>query len=201
MFPEYFFWQATVLLISDIKISHRMTTHPCSQQASNMTLQHARSKSAASLFSPLGVHFLRLDSWGRNPADHDKAHRNKWNTKTKRKHVHAPVFIRLRTRNIMTKKGLSHARKMAISRSTPSNKWTKTFMFSHWILKASGMLLLTDSRSVTKFYILLTVHLDVILVNDQWYLFHFSTCFVQQVLIIRRTNLCQYIIWYNTLWK
>jgi hypothetical protein len=32
------------------------------------------------------------------------------------------------------------------------------------------------------------------------YLFHASTCFEQQVLIIRRTNLYQYIIWYNTLW-
>jgi hypothetical protein len=32
------------------------------------------------------------------------------------------------------------------------------------------------------------------------YLFHASTCFKQQVLIIRRTNLCQYIIWYNTFW-
>jgi hypothetical protein len=32
------------------------------------------------------------------------------------------------------------------------------------------------------------------------YLFHAFTCFEQQVLIIRRTNLCQYIIWYNTLW-
>jgi hypothetical protein len=31
------------------------------------------------------------------------------------------------------------------------------------------------------------------------YLFHAFTCFKQQVLIIRRTNLCQYIIWYNTL--
>jgi hypothetical protein len=31
------------------------------------------------------------------------------------------------------------------------------------------------------------------------YLFHASTCFEQQVLIIRTTNLCQYIIWYNTL--
>jgi hypothetical protein len=30
------------------------------------------------------------------------------------------------------------------------------------------------------------------------YLFHASTCFEQQVLIIRRTNLCQYIIWYNS---
>ena len=32
------------------------------------------------------------------------------------------------------------------------------------------------------------------------YLFHASTCFDQQVLIIRKTNLYQYIIWYNTLW-
>jgi hypothetical protein len=31
------------------------------------------------------------------------------------------------------------------------------------------------------------------------YLFHASTCFEQQVLIIRRTNLYQYVIWYNTL--
>jgi hypothetical protein len=49
------------------------------------------------------------------------------------------------------------------------------------------------------------LHLDVILVNDQldalfsMYLFHASTCFEQQVLIIRRIKLCQYIIWYNTL--
>jgi hypothetical protein len=47
-----------------------------------------------------------------------------------------------------------------------------------------------------EFYILLTVHLDVILVNDQldalcflMYLFHASTCFEQQVLIIRRAKL------------
>jgi hypothetical protein len=31
------------------------------------------------------------------------------------------------------------------------------------------------------------------------YLFHACTCFEQQVLIIRRANLYQYIIWYNTL--
>jgi hypothetical protein len=31
------------------------------------------------------------------------------------------------------------------------------------------------------------------------YLFHASTCFEQQVIIIRRIKLCQYIIWYNTL--
>jgi hypothetical protein len=31
------------------------------------------------------------------------------------------------------------------------------------------------------------------------YLFHAFTCFEQQVLIIRRTSLYQYIIWYNTL--
>jgi hypothetical protein len=55
------------------------------------------------------------------------------------------------------------------------------------------------------FYILLTVHLDVILVNDQldalfsMYLFHASTCFEQKVLIIRRIKLCHYIIWYNIL--
>ena len=92
------------------------------------------------------------------------------------------------------------------------------------------------------FYILSTVHLDVILVNDQHdALFlnvfistplHVSSnkcsssggpncintspgithsggwrsdgpgrrCFEQQVLIIRRTNLYQYITWHNTLW-
>jgi hypothetical protein len=32
------------------------------------------------------------------------------------------------------------------------------------------------------------------------YLFHASAGFEQLVLIIRRTNLCQYIIWYNTIW-
>jgi hypothetical protein len=31
-------------------------------------------------------------------------------------------------------------------------------------------------------------------------LFHASTCFEQQALIIRKTSLCQYIMWYNTLW-
>ena len=55
------------------------------------------------------------------------------------------------------------------------------------------------------FSILLTVYLDAILVNDQldalfsMYLFHASACFEQQVLIIRRIKLRQYIIWYNTL--
>ena len=45
------------------------------------------------------------------------------------------------------------------------------------------------------FYILLTVHLEVILDNNQLnalflnVLFHASTCFEQQVLIIRRTKL------------
>jgi hypothetical protein len=32
------------------------------------------------------------------------------------------------------------------------------------------------------------------------HLFHASTRFEQQVLIIRRIKLCQYIIWYNTLY-
>jgi hypothetical protein len=36
--------------------------------------------------------------------------------------------------------------------------------------------------------------------NFSMCLFHASTCFEQQVLIIRRANLCQYIIWYNTHW-
>jgi hypothetical protein len=45
----------------------------------------------------------------------------------------------------------------------------------------------------------------LILFNDQldslfsMYLFHASTCFEQQVPIIRRIKLCQYITWYNTL--
>jgi hypothetical protein len=47
------------------------------------------------------------------------------------------------------------------------------------------------------------VHLDVTLVNDQldalfsMHLFRASTCFEQQVLIIRRIKSCQYIIWYK----
>jgi hypothetical protein len=63
----------------------------------------------------------------------------------------------------------------------------------------------TAKINFVTFYILLSVHLDVILVNDQLdalfsvYLLHASTCFEQQVLIIRRIKLCQYIIWYNTL--
>ena len=61
------------------------------------------------------------------------------------------------------------------------------------------------SKNIPEFYILLTVHLDVILVNDQLdalfskYLFHACTCF-EQVIIIRRIKLCQYIFWYNTLY-
>ena len=50
--------------------------------------------------------------------------------------------------------------------------------------------------NMLNFYILLTVHLDVILVNGQFdalflqcIYFNASTCFEQQVLIIRRTNL------------
>jgi hypothetical protein len=52
---------------------------------------------------------------------------------------------------------------------------------------------------------LFTLHIQMILVNDQldalfsMYLFHASTCFEQQVLIIRRIKLCRYIIWCNTL--
>jgi hypothetical protein len=63
----------------------------------------------------------------------------------------------------------------------------------------------SSKRGIQNFRILLTVHLDVILVNDQFdavfsmYVFHASTCFEQQVLIIRRIKLCQCIIWYNTL--
>ena len=61
------------------------------------------------------------------------------------------------------------------------------------------------NKVLSSFYVLLTVHLDVILVNDQLdalfsiYLFHAPTSFEQQVLIIRRIKLCHYIIWYNTL--
>jgi hypothetical protein len=46
----------------------------------------------------------------------------------------------------------------------------------------------------------------LILVNDQldalfsMYLLHASTCFEQQVLIIRRIKFYQYIIWYNTIY-
>jgi hypothetical protein len=54
---------------------------------------------------------------------------------------------------------------------------------------------------------LLTVPLDAILGNDQLdalplnVFIYASTCFEQQVLIIRRARLYWYIIWYNTLWK
>jgi hypothetical protein len=63
----------------------------------------------------------------------------------------------------------------------------------------------TSKQHAQIFYILLTEHLDVILVNYQpdalfsMCLFDASTCFEQQVLIIRRIKLCQYIIRYNTL--
>jgi hypothetical protein len=55
------------------------------------------------------------------------------------------------------------------------------------------------------FYVLLTVHLDVILVNDQLDALFLNVfisrlyMFRTQVLIIRRAKLCLYIIWYNTL--
>src|SRR5215813_5864615 len=61
--------------------------------------------------------------------------------------------------------------------------------------------------TVPFFYVLLTVHLDVILINNQldalfsnvFIYFNASTCFEQQVLIIRRANLYKYTVWYNTL--
>ena len=62
---------------------------------------------------------------------------------------------------------------------------------------------------ITKFDILLTVlHLDVMLVNNQldalfskciYFYFYTSTCFEQQLLIIRRFSRYQYTIWYNIL--
>ena len=65
------------------------------------------------------------------------------------------------------------------------------------------------NRNNSKFYILLTVHLDVMLVNNQpdtlfskciYSYFYTSICFEQQVLIIRRLSLYQYTIWYNIVW-
>jgi hypothetical protein len=56
------------------------------------------------------------------------------------------------------------------------------------------------------FYILLTVHLGVILVNNQLdalfsiYLFHISTCFEQPSAHHQANQLYQYIIWYISLW-
>ena len=67
----------------------------------------------------------------------------------------------------------------------------------------------TDRQEDKMFYIPLTVlHLDVMLVNNQldalfskgiYFYFYASTCFEQQVLIIRRFSLYQYTIWYNIL--
>jgi hypothetical protein len=148
MFPEYLFWQATVFLIPDTKSAIAWQHNRAPSRLQTWRFSTHKVSSLAD-FTSWRFHFLRLDSWGRNPADNDKAHRNKWDTKTKRKHIQAPVFLRLRTRNVMRKKGLSHARKMVISRSTPSNKWTKTFRFSYWISKASGMWFLIDSKTVT----------------------------------------------------
>ena len=56
-----------------------------------------------------------------------------------------------------------------------------------------------------KLYVSLTVHLGVILVNNQLYAFfsiiYFTSLHVSSnpVLIIRRIKLCQYIIWYISL--
>jgi hypothetical protein len=58
---------------------------------------------------------------------------------------------------------------------------------------------------IISFYILLTEHLGVILVNNQldalfsMYLFHFSTCFEQTSAHHQEDQLYQYIIWYITL--
>jgi hypothetical protein len=58
------------------------------------------------------------------------------------------------------------------------------------------------ARLQGELYILLTVHLDSVLVNDQLdalflnVFMYASTCFEQQVLIIRRAKLYYYIIWY-----
>jgi len=56
-------------------------------------------------------------------------------------------------------------------------------------------------------YILLTVHLGTILVNNQFdalfkciYLFHFSTCFEQPSAHHQENQLHQYIIWYVSYW-
>jgi hypothetical protein len=72
-------------------------------------------------------------------------------------------------------------------------------------LRESKVIKQVQQTHEEEYYILLTVHLDVVLVNDQldalfsMYLFHASTCSEQQVPIIRRITLCQYIIWYSTL--
>ena len=56
-----------------------------------------------------------------------------------------------------------------------------------------------------EFYILLTVHLGVIQVNNQldalfsMYLFHFSTCFERPSALHQENQLYQYIIWYISL--
>jgi len=55
------------------------------------------------------------------------------------------------------------------------------------------------------FYILLTVHLGIIPVNNQldalfpMYLFHFSTCFEQPSAHHQENQLYQYMIWYISL--
>jgi hypothetical protein len=88
-----------------------------------------------------------------------------------------------------------------------SYKWVILFRKPNAACSKCQIMVYTFSlNTIFTFYILLTVHLDVILVNDQlealflMYLFHGSTCFEQQVLIIRRSKLYQYTIWYNTLW-
>jgi hypothetical protein len=54
--------------------------------------------------------------------------------------------------------------------------------------------------SVTKRYVTWFWLMTNLTHSLSMYLFHASTCFEQQVLIIRRIKLCQYIIWYNTVW-
>jgi hypothetical protein len=66
----------------------------------------------------------------------------------------------------------------------------------------------SNSKTVLAvFYILLTVHLGVIVVNNQldalfsMYLFHFSTWFEQPSAHHQENQLYQYIIWYISLWN
>jgi hypothetical protein len=70
-------------------------------------------------------------------------------------------------------------------------------------------LLIVFQNPYTEFYILLSLHLDVIMVNDQLDALFFNV-FISRLYMFRGTSahhqedqlvsMCQYIIWYNTLW-
>jgi len=91
-----------------------------------------------------------------------------------------------------------------------SNSVKGNWMHNHTDMEITNLISLQIRKvtNETKFYISLTVHLGIILVNNQLdalfqctriYLFHFSTCFEQPSAHHQENQLYQYIIWYISL--